>query len=140
LDECGLERVDGAYTHSMGHAVYELEALVGDKGPMAALEKAKKDGLNRFVGITGHNRPEKFAQVIARRDIDIMMNAVNVVDRHTYSFETIVWPLARKKNVGLAAMKVFGGGITACKMPEELRQASFRFALSVPRVATAVHG
>jgi aryl-alcohol dehydrogenase-like predicted oxidoreductase len=140
MDELGVEQVDLAYTHSIGHAVYDLESLVGDNGPMAMLEKAKRDGLSRFVGITGHNRPEKFAQVIARRDIDVMMNAVNVVDRHTYAFEDLVWPLARKKNIGLAAMKVFGGGIVSCKMPAELRQASFRFAQGVPGVTLTVIG
>jgi uncharacterized protein len=140
LKELGIEQADLMYTHSIGHAIYELENLVGDDGPMASLEKAKKDGLTRFVGITGHNRPEKFAQVIAKRDIDVMMNAVNVVDRHTYAFEDLVWPAARKKNVGLVAMKVFGGGIASCKMPESLREASFRFALSVPGVALAVIG
>src|SRR5262245_8243471 len=123
LDELGIEQTDLAYTHSIGHAVYDLDALVADQGPMTSMEKAKKEGLTRFVGITGHNRPEKFAEVIARRDIDVMMNAINIVDRHTYAFEDIVWPLARQKNIGLAAMKVYGGGIQACKMPEELRQA-----------------
>jgi predicted aldo/keto reductase-like oxidoreductase len=140
LEELGIGQVDLTYTHSIGHAVYDFDALVGANGPMAALEKAKKDGLTRFVGITGHNRPEKFAKVIARRDIDAMMNAVNVVDRHTYAFEDLVWTEARKKNVGLAAMKVFGGGITACKMPADLRQASFRFAQSVKGVALTVIG
>ncbi len=140
LDELDVDRVDLAYTHSIGHALYAFDRLVADGGPMAALEKAKKDGLARFVGITGHNRPEKFARVIARRDIDVMMNAINVVDRHTYAFEEIVWPLARKKRIGLAAMKVFGGGITSCKMPAELREASFRFAQSVPGVALTVIG
>jgi uncharacterized protein len=140
LDELGVEQVDLAYTHSIGHAIYDLEALVADNGPMAALEKAKKEGLTRFVGITGHNRPEKFAAVIARRDIDVMMNAVNIVDRHTYAFEDVVWPLARQKNIGLAAMKVYGGGIQSCKMPADLRHASFRFAQSVKGVALTVIG
>jgi aryl-alcohol dehydrogenase-like predicted oxidoreductase len=140
LDELGVERVDLAYTHSIGHAVYAFDALVADHGPMAALEKAKKEGLTRFIGITGHNRPEKFAQVIARRDIDVMMNAINIIDRHTYAFEDIVWPLAREKGIGLAAMKVFGGGIQACRMPAELRHASFRFAQSVKGVALTVIG
>ncbi len=63
LEELGIGQVDLAYTHSIGHAVYDFDALVGDSGPMAVLEKAKKDGLTRFVGITGHNRPEKFAKV-----------------------------------------------------------------------------
>lgn len=140
LDELGIERADLVYTHTIGHAVYDFDELVGETGPMAVLAQAKKDGLTRFVGITGHNRPEKFAQVVAKRDFDVMMNAVNVVDRHTYAFEDLVWPAARKKNVGLVAMKVYGGGITACKMPEELRQASFRFAQSIPGIALAVIG
>jgi uncharacterized protein len=140
LKELGIEQVDLAYTHSIGHAVYNEADLVADKGPMAALEGAKRDGLCRFVGITGHNRPEKFARVIARRQIDAMMNAVNIVDRHTYAFEEVVWPAARKQNVGLIAMKVYGGGITSCKMPAELRQASFRFAQSVQGVALTVIG
>jgi uncharacterized protein len=140
LKELGVEQVDLLYTHSIGHAMYDFNELTGDSGPMASLEKVKKDGLCRFVGITGHNRPEKFAQVIQKRDIDVMMNAVNVVDRHTYDFEDIVWPIARKKQIGLVAMKVFGGGIKTCKMPEELRQASFRYALSIPSVALAVIG
>jgi aryl-alcohol dehydrogenase-like predicted oxidoreductase len=140
LKQLGVEQVDLTYTHSIGHATYDFDQLVGDKGPMAALEGAKRDGLTRFIGITGHNRPEKFARVIARRNVDAMMNAVNIVDRHTYSFESLVWPQARKQNVGLVAMKVFGGGIRSCKMPDDLRQASFRFAQSVPGVALTVIG
>ncbi|HMF16696.1 MAG TPA: aldo/keto reductase, partial [Gemmataceae bacterium] len=140
LKELGVEQVDLAYTHSIGHAIYDFDALVGDKGPMASLERAKKDGLTRFIGITGHNRPEKFDRVIARRTIDVMMNAVNIVDRHTYAFENVVWPRARKQNVGLVAMKVYGGGIRSCKMPKDLLQASFRFAQSVSGVALTVIG
>ncbi len=142
LKELGVERVDLTYTHSIGHALYDFDQLVGDRGPMAALERARRDGLTRFVGITGHNRPEKFARVIARRRIDAMMNAVNLVDRHTYAFEDVVWPAASKQGVGLVAMKVFGGAITQrpCRMPPELRQASFRFAQSVPGVALTVIG
>jgi uncharacterized protein len=142
LEQLGVEQVDLAYTHSIGHAVYDTDALVGDVGPMSALEKAKKEGFTRFVGVTGHNRPEKFAEVLTRRDIDVMMNAVNVVDRHTYAFEDVAWPVARKKNVGLVAMKVFGGNILSrpCKMPEELRQASLRYALSIEGIALAVIG
>ncbi len=140
LKELGVEQVDLAYTHSIGHAVYDFDELVGDKGPMAMMERAKRDGLTRFVGITGHNRPEKFARVLARRQIDVMMNAINVVDRHTYAFEDVVWPAARKQNIGLIAMKVYGGGVRTCRMPEALRQASFRFAQSVQGVALAVIG
>lgn len=142
LKELGIEQADLAYSHSIGHGMYKLDDLTGPTGTMAGLEKAKKDGLTRFLGITGHNRPEKFADVLKRRDIDVMMNAVNIVDRHTYAFEDVTWPLAREKNVGLVAMKVYGGSITQrpCKMPTELRELSLRFALSIPGVACAVLG
>ncbi|MER3417160.1 MAG: hypothetical protein C4297_13255 [Gemmataceae bacterium] len=142
LKELGIEQLDLVYTHSIGHAVYDLDRLTADDGPIAMLEKAKKEGLARFVGITGHNRPEKFAAVIQRRDIDVMMNTVNIVDRHTYAFEHVVWPIARSKQIGLVAMKVYGGsiGVHPCKMPPDLRQASLRYALSVPGVALAVLG
>jgi aryl-alcohol dehydrogenase-like predicted oxidoreductase len=142
MEELGVDQVDLAYSHSIGHAVYTVDKLTGDDGTMQALEKAKKDGLCRFVGMTGHNRPEKFVEVLNKRAIDVMMNAVNVVDRHTYAFEEVVWPTARKQNVGLVAMKVFGGSIVTrpCKMPPELRQESLRFALSLPGVAIAVIG
>lgn len=140
LEELGIEQVDLIYSHAIGHAVYTVDDLTKDDGTMSVLEQAKKDGLARFVGVTGHNRPEKFVQVIKRRPIDVMMNAVNVVDRHTYWFEEVVWPTARQQGVGLVAMKVYGGGIKACKMPDELKQASFRYALSVPGVALAVIG
>jgi aryl-alcohol dehydrogenase-like predicted oxidoreductase len=140
LKELGVEQVDLVHTHAIGHAVYEFDTLTGDVGPMAELAKLKADGLTRFVGVTGHNRPEKFAKLLEKRDIDAMMNAVNVVDRHTYAFEDVVWPLARKQKVGLAAMKVYGGGIVACKMPADLRRASLRFALGVEGVAVAVLG
>jgi aryl-alcohol dehydrogenase-like predicted oxidoreductase len=140
LKELGIEQADLVYAHSIGHAVYDLETLVSDRGTLAALDRAKKDGLTRFVGVSGHNRPEKFARVVEARDLDVMMNAVNVVDRHTYAFEELVWPAARRKNIGLAAMKVFGGGIQSCKMPADLLEASFRFAQSVAGVSLAVIG
>jgi aryl-alcohol dehydrogenase-like predicted oxidoreductase len=73
--------------------------------------------------------------------VDVIMNAVNFVDRYTYDFETKVWPLAARKNVGLVAMKVFGGQRRqGCRMPAEHLQMALRYALSLPHVATAVIG
>jgi aryl-alcohol dehydrogenase-like predicted oxidoreductase len=142
LDELGIEQADLVYAHAVGHDMYKLDQLLGNNGTLAGLEKARKDGLCRFVGLTGHNRPEKFVQILEKRCVDVMMNAVNIVDRHTYAFEEIVWPAARKQDVGLIAMKVFGGSILEkpCKMPEELRHASFRYALSIDGVALSVIG
>src|SRR5262249_37445931 len=42
-------------------------------------------------------------------EVDVVMIAMNFVDRHTYGFEETVLPVARKHGVGVMAMKVFGG-------------------------------
>ena len=41
LVELGIERADVVYTHSIGHAVYDFNALVGDHGPMAAWRRRR---------------------------------------------------------------------------------------------------
>jgi hypothetical protein len=140
LKEMRIEQADLVYTHAVGHAFYEIDKLTADDGPMATLERAKKEGLTRFVGVTAHNRPEKVVKIMERRKCDVMMLAVNIVDRHTYAFENIVCPLAQKLGVGVATMKVFGGGMFGCKLPKDLCHASFRYALSVPGVALNVIG
>jgi predicted aldo/keto reductase-like oxidoreductase len=74
------------------------------------------------------------------------MTAVNIADRHTYDFERRVWPLAAKRNLGLVAMKVFGGADWKSKamsnslMPEARHDMAFRYALSLPHVSLAVIG
>jgi len=80
-------------------------------------------------------------------DIDVLLNAVNFADRHTYNFEEQVWPAAVRANIGLIAMKVFGGAqhpapaaLSHCMMPPEHFDVAFRYALSQPQVACAVIG
>src|SRR5262245_21065374 len=42
LDQLGTDQADLVYTHSIGHALYDFDALTGEAGPMTALERAKK--------------------------------------------------------------------------------------------------
>jgi len=54
-----------------------------------------------------------------------------------------VWPYAREKNVGLAAMKVFGGPhgkAMSSFMPAQHIPLSVRYALGLPGAAIAVLG
>jgi hypothetical protein len=114
-------------------------------GVCAALDKARRDGLTRFVGVSGHNRPGRFLQALKDWHPDVMMNAVSLVARHIYDFEGKVWPEAAKKGVGLAAMKVFGGGQPdkgpkGARLPDELKRAAVRYALGLPHVSVMVLG
>ena len=144
LKEMKTDRADLVHAHSLGSM--DLNAALGKNGVLAALMKAKRDGLIRFVGISGHHRPARFLRALEAYDVDVIMCAVNFADRYTYGFEEKIWPVAAKKGVGLVAMKVFGGmvysdqGMSNTRMPRQHLPLAFRYALSVPRVATAVIG
>jgi aryl-alcohol dehydrogenase-like predicted oxidoreductase len=145
LKELQVERADLVYIHSLGADKMPPKQVFGKDGVARALEKAKKDGLTRFVGISGHNRPGRFLQALSDWDPDVMMNAVSLVARHIYDFEGTVWPEAAKKKVGLAAMKVFGGAAKGgepkgARMPEDMKQAALRYALGLKGVSVVVVG
>src|SRR5262245_48892176 len=109
LAELKIERADLVYAHSLGADKMPPKEIFSKTGVCKALDRAKKDGLTRFVGVSGHNRPGRFLQALKEWDFDVMMNAVSLVSRHIYDFETTVWPVAHKKKVALVAMKIFGG-------------------------------
>jgi aryl-alcohol dehydrogenase-like predicted oxidoreductase len=145
LKELQTDHADLVYAHSLGSDKMVPEVVMGPEGTLAALEKARKDGLTRFIGISGHNRPDRFLRVLEQFTIDVMMNAVNLADQYTYGFEHKVWPVARKKGVGLVAMKVFGGmaqggNLSSSTLPVEHLPLGFRYALSLPGITTAVIG
>ncbi len=142
LHELQIEQADLVYAHSIGNDKMKPELVFAKDGVCKALEKAKKDGLTRFVGVSGHNRPGRFLKALEEWDYEVQMNAVNLVARHIYDFESKVWPEAAKKKIGLAAMKVFGGGqkLRGAKLPEEYRQVAFRYAMGLPQVHVVVLG
>lgn len=142
------DHVDLVYLHSMGNRKAD-RAWQAD-GALTYLLQQKETGKTRFVGISGHSRVETFVPVIETGRIDVVMCAMNFVDRHTYGFEQKVLPVARKQKMGIACMKVFGGirgGFSKYGGPNPgsqldpryLRQA-VRYALGLPGVATLVIG
>lgn len=152
LEELQTDYADLVYAHSIGADKMDLATVLGKGGVMEALEKARADGLCRFVGISGHNRPDKFVRVMDEFDVQVMMNAVNYVARHIYDFEKRVWPKAREQNVGLVAMKVLGGqyktesdraGKPRAKggrIRGEYTEPAFRYAMGLPGCQTVVLG
>src|SRR4029453_15109081 len=81
--------------------------------------------------------------------VDVMMVAMNFVDRHTYNFEKPVLPQARKRGGAIMAMKGFGGiqggfKFNRMKRPSQMDpiylQIAVRYALSLEGVTGAVIG
>lgn len=146
LAELQTDHADLVYAHSIGDDRMAPEKIYAPNGVCKALEKAKKDGLTRFVGVSGHCRPDRFLTALREWDFDVMMNAVSLVARHVYDFEGKVWPEAAKKGVALAAMKVFGGAPggekqpKGARLPAELLRPALRYALSLPKVSVVVVG
>ncbi|MBN2477366.1 MAG: aldo/keto reductase [Pirellulales bacterium] len=137
--------VDLLYFHHLGDR--DVEKARRADGVFTWLLKQKQAGKCRFVGLSGHNLPGRFAPFLETGEVDVILVCLNFVDRHTYDFEEQVLPLARKHNVGVVAMKVFGGpdpktgswGSPEAKPnvgTDHVEQA-IRYALSLPGVATA---
>jgi hypothetical protein len=147
LKELQTGYADLVFVHSLGADKMDPAVVFGRKGAYAALVQAKALGLTRFIGLSGHNRPGRFAEAIQRIEVDVLLNVINFVDRHTYNFEDRVWTVANRLNLGLIAMKVFGGeqksggrGLSHCLMPSPHLDMAFRYALGVPYVTCAVIG
>jgi len=140
---------DLLYFHQIGDR--NVEKAREPDGVFTWVLKQKKAGKCRFVGVTCHNRPGRVAAFLETGQIDVLMVPVNFVDDFTYGYETDVLPLARKHNVGIVAMKVFGGPArkadnwterwqdpnNKAHVGEKNIEVAIRYALSTPNVATA---
>jgi hypothetical protein len=147
LRELGVDHVDLLHLHSTGDR--DLDKVLSPGGAWDYFLKLKEQGKTRFLGITGHNRPEKFLRMLGTDQVDVMMVAMNFVDRHTYGFEEKVLPEARKHKTGVMAMKVFGGisggfAFNRMKRPSQMDpihlQIAVRYSLSLEGVTGVVIG
>ena len=93
------DRIDLVHLHNFGDEKQwgDHKLVFGDHGAMAALREAKKQGVVRFIGASGHLHPTRFHEALDSGEIDVLMNAVNFVVQHTYDFEHKVWSRARAR-------------------------------------------
>jgi aryl-alcohol dehydrogenase-like predicted oxidoreductase len=109
-------------------------------GVVEALERAKRDGKVRFVGFTGHKRPEIHREMIERGfPFDTAQMPLNVMDANYRSFEKSVLPLVRERGIHALGMKAFAEGrlLEAGKVdPDD----ALRYAMSLPGVLTTITG
>lgn len=139
------DHLDLVHLHNFGGKDYfpDLRLTFSDKGALGALVEARQKGAIRFIGATGHVHPSRFHEVLDTGKIDVLMNAVNFICRHTYDFEHKVWSRARQANIGLVGMKILGGaagGGRGFKIPEQHYRDAIRYAISIPGLHVAVIG
>ncbi|MBI2504116.1 MAG: aldo/keto reductase [Candidatus Latescibacteria bacterium] len=114
----------------------EREKTLGPGGAMEAVEKARKEGLVRFVGVTGHDWVQIQAAV-ATGLFDTVLCWYNCAMKEP---EQTVLPEAQKQNTGVVIMnasrntKLFGGEDAPA------RERFYRYVLSHPAVHLTVMG
>ena len=93
--------------HDIGLAE-DVDAVFAKGGAMEALRQAQEQKMVRYLGVTGHFRPEPLMEAVRRHPFDTILLALNAADRHHYSFQEQLLPLAVEKQMGIVGMKVPG--------------------------------
>ncbi len=133
LERLQTDHVDLLQIHALNtHA--DLEAVFAPDGSIAGVEEAKRQGLCRFVGITGHARPDVLARALHEYDFDTVLVAIGAADRLVSSPDKVLLPVAQEKGTGVIAMKVLLHGEI------ELRELALRYSLGLPGVSLAIVG
>src|ERR1039458_8902271 len=86
----------------------DVDAVFAKGGAMEALRQGQGEKMVRYLGVTGHFRPEPLMEAVRRHPFDTILLALNAADRHHYSFQEQLLPLAVEKQMGIVGMKVPG--------------------------------
>jgi uncharacterized protein len=133
LQRLQTDHVDLVQVHAV-NAWADLEQALAPDGAVAALEQARAEGLTRFIGITGHARPEILGSALEQYPFDTVLVALGAADRLVTSPETFLLPKAQERGSGVIAMKVYGHGTF------QSRDLALRYSLGLPGVALAIIG
>ena len=144
LQKTRAEYFDLVHVHNVGRTdrFPSLDILLGDDGALAGLEDLKRQGLTKHVGMTCHLRPRRALPILRSGRVEVVMAAVNCIDRHIYDFEGTVFSEAAERGVGIVAMKILGGtlGDGAILSDEPHYGRSVRYALGIPGLSVAIMG
>ncbi|HET9012392.1 MAG TPA: aldo/keto reductase [Gemmatimonadaceae bacterium] len=109
-------------------------------GVIEALDRAKRKGLVRFVGFTGHKDPALHLQMLSYGyPFDSCQMPLNCFDASFRSFEQQVIPEATRQGIAVIGMKSFGGGGEALRKRVVSAAEALHYAMSLP-VAVTVSG
>jgi len=103
------DRIDLMIMHCV-NTMGDLDAVLGPNGSLAAALEAQKAGAVRFIGISGHARPNILALALDRFPFDVVFPAYGAMDYLVTAPQVFLLPAARRHNAGLVGMKVFGAG------------------------------
>lgn len=101
------DHVDLWQLHDVG-TQYDVDLIFAKGAAMEALVAMQQQKVVRYLGVTGHYRPEALIEAINRHPFDCILMAMNAADPHYYSFNEKLLPLAVEKQMGIIGMKIPG--------------------------------
>jgi len=87
----------------------DLDTWEKPTGVLTALRKLRDQKVTRFIGLTGHDSASRLREAIERYEFDTILTTFNPVSRRRPYREDLL-PVAVKKEMGIIAMKLMGGG------------------------------
>ena len=116
------------------------DLFIRPNGAAEALEKAKRDGLVRFVGFTGHKDPAIHLAMLATGfPFDAVQMPLNPFDASFRSFEQHVLPELTARGIAALGMKPLSGHGEPIRQGVLTADEALRYAMSLP-VATTISG
>jgi aryl-alcohol dehydrogenase-like predicted oxidoreductase len=153
--EGGLKRMqtdhlDLIHVHSLTDE-RDLAAVEAPDGILNVLLKLRDEKVTRFIGITSHTDPVVLKTALERHDFDCTQMALNAArvgmqsgkggmvpnPALKTSFEDVALPVARQKQMGVIAMKIFAQEALVGQAPPA---KLLYYPLSLPGVTLAVAG
>ena len=105
LQLLNTDHVDLWQLHDIG-LPQDVDAIWAKGGAMEALLEMKEQNVVRYLGVTGHYRPEALIDAVNRYPFDTILMAMNAADTHIHSFTDQLLPLVVEKQMGIIGMKV----------------------------------
>ncbi len=150
LKRLQVDYVDLIHIHNL-RGDEDLAAIEAPDGVLKTLYKVRDQKIARFIGITCHGGPKTLKTALERHDFDVTQMALNAAlvempiargqkeKVASYpgvaSFESLALPVAKRKKMGVIAMKVFAQDRIVGQAPPD---ALLRYVLSLPVTAAVV--
>lgn len=127
LERLQMDYVDNCHLHEVYPGEDAVTRLLPD-GPVAALIRAKEEGLTRHIGITSHVSGV-LIEALKRFPFEIILVPMNIIEREP--LDQLI-PLCQEKGVGVTIMKPLATGIIPARL-------ALKWLANQP-IATAVPG
>jgi aryl-alcohol dehydrogenase-like predicted oxidoreductase len=99
------DHVDLWQLHDVG-TMTDVNEIFAKGGAMEALQQAREQRMVRYLGLTGHYRPEALVECMRRTKFDAILMALNAADKHHFSFIDQLLPMAVEQQMGIIGMKI----------------------------------